>query len=123
MKKMCLLIFIIFTVTILAQSNAVKINVVTTAGTTITLYADSISLEGFIKRYIDRHSSTSTHTMAEIDAAVDRASSAITVSGLSASGLYVTTSSGSVPRTRQLYSKDLIINGTTAIKTLTVEIP
>lgn len=105
------------------KTNVTTVNKTIKEVTTITV--DSVSLEGFIKRYIDRNSSTSTHTLAQIDAAVDKAVSTIniTTGSITPSALYVTTSSNSVPSTRQLYYKDLLLNGSVIGKYITTEIP
>jgi hypothetical protein len=85
---------------------------------------DSVSLEGFIKRWVDRNSLISTHTLAQIDAAVDKAQGAVvSVGALIPSGIYTTTATNSLVNSIQLYYKDLLINGATAIKVLTTEKP
>lgn len=90
---------------------------------------DSASLDGFIKRYIDRNSATSTHTLAEIDAGVTKALLAngsgvtITTGNITASGLYGLLGANSQPSTRQLYYKDLLLNGSVIGKYITTETP
>lgn len=122
MKKIILLVMILACVSFAqVKTNVTTVNKTIKEVTVITV--DSVSLDGFIKRYIDRNSATSTHTLAQIDAAVDKASLAITTGTLTASGIYTTTSTNNIINATQLYYKDLLINGATAIKVLTTEKP
>lgn len=107
-------------------AQGVKTNVTTSTKTVsevTTVKVDSVDLERFIKAYLDRNSVTSTYTVAQIDAAIGRASQTITTGTVTASGMYVTTSSNSVPSTRQLYYKPILLNGVIIGRYLTTEMP
>lgn len=118
---------IIFLLLCVAVSAQVKTNVITTNKTikeVTTITVDSVSLEGFIKRYLDRNSVTSAYTLTEIDNAVGAsAGSSVTLGTLTASGLYTSTVSGTTVNARQLYYKPLLINGAQIGKLITTEIP
>ena len=106
------------------KTNVTTVNKTIKEVTVITV--DSVALESFIKGYIDRNSVTSTHTLAQIDAGIAKANNAgsiVTFGTLTASGIYTNTGSSGVVNSRQLYYKNLLVNGATAIRVLTSEIP
>ena len=122
-------IIIIMLFAVASLSAQVKTNVTTTSKSFLevtTVKVDSVDLERFIKSYIDRNSVTSNYTLAQIDAGIAKANSAgsiVTFGTLTASGIYTNTGSSGVVNSRQLYYKNLLINGATAIRVLTSEIP
>lgn len=122
LKILAIILFAVISVSAQVKTNVTTTNKPFKEVTTVTV--DSASLEGFIKRYINRNSLTSTHTLTQIDAAVDKAQGAVvTVGTLTASGIYTNTSTNNIINSKQLYYKDLLINGAIGIKVLTTEIP
>ena len=122
-----ILLITLFAVTSLSaqvKTNVTTVNKTIKEVTVITV--DSVALESFIKSYIDRNSVTSTYTLAQIDAGIAKANNAgsiVTFGTLTASGIYTNTGNSGVVNSRQLYYKNLLVNGATAIRVLTSEIP
>lgn len=120
MKKT--LLIILFAVVTISAQNILKTT--TNTNTFVTsISVDSVQLEKFIERYIARNSVKSTHTVLEIDNAVNIASagSSVTVGTLTPSGFYVNTGSGTVVSSKQLNYRNILINGAVATKVLTAE--